>query len=304
VSLTVPKLVAVRGKPKVLLDTNAVRYLFGRDGFTEEELARVRERLAQLAAADLIRVVLTTPVGWELTKFYFLPDFGPERYIEMVRFIVTVGSQWALDHEHNRKHLELVKGRRLRDSEVFNACDVEKTMAMQRDEVDVRRIFEMQKGLKDAERAKEAAVRQTAVDELAKADVAWKANLDRDLSEAWERTVKNFVKIETRRAAKDYGLRIVGAQWPKPRDMPTFWYSESFYAAKVRHVFVDSKKQLKSNSSLDSMPDMLDGTHFRDAAYADILVTQDEAFRAVAAATRLPLVVLSFDEFARALLES
>jgi hypothetical protein len=50
------------------------------------------------------------------------------------------------------------------------------------------------------------------------------------------------------------------------------------------------------------MPDMMDATHFRDAAYADVLVTQDENFRTVAEKARTGLKILSLDEFARLVL--
>ena len=297
-----PKLFDGLMRPKVLFDTNAVRYFFGRDGFTEEELARLRERVLRLAALDELRVVLTTVVGWELTKFYFLPDFGPAQYERMQRFIVAAGSQWALKHEHRRRRLELQKRRKLRDVEVFDACDVEVTVRMRCDPEEARRIFEMQKGLKDVEREKEARVRQAAVEGLAKNSPDWKASLDVDLSDGWDRMVKTFVKMEMRKVARREGLRLAGWQWPLPREVPTFWYAESFYAAKVRHVFVDSKKELTSKKSLEAMPDMLDSVHFRDAAYVDCLVTQDAVFRDVGAGARVPLLMTSFDEFARMVL--
>lgn len=300
-----PDLLAVQAKPKVLLDTNAIRYLFGRDGFAPAEFELIRARLARLAAADMVRVVVTTPLMWELSKFYFLEDFGPARYREMLRYYVTVGCQWAMKNEHARCRLEITSRRRLRDSEVFDACDVQSTLTMHEDEAEVRRIYEMQRGLKDDERAKEAAVRQATAEELEKNDPAWRSNLDRAFSEAeWVRTVKQYVRMASRDFARKNGLRVVGAQWPKPRDMPTFWYSQSFYAAKARRVFVDSKKELTSKKAVRDMPDMLDVTHFRDAAYVDILVSQDEVFREVAAATRLPLEVVSFDDLARSLLSA
>lgn len=53
-----------RARPKVLIDTNAVRYLFERDGFSADDLNRVRDRLQQRASVDDVRIVLTTPIGW------------------------------------------------------------------------------------------------------------------------------------------------------------------------------------------------------------------------------------------------
>jgi hypothetical protein len=67
-------------------------------------------------------------------------------------------------------------------------------------------------------------------------------------------------------------------------------------------VFVDTKKQLTSNKSLKAMPDLMDATHFRDAAYADVLVTHDEDFRTVAERASTGLKIMTFDDFARLLL--
>lgn len=50
------------------------------------------------------------------------------------------------------------------------------------------------------------------------------------------------------------------------------------------------------------MRDLIDATHFRDAAYADVLITRDENFRAVAGMASTGLKIRSFDEFARHLL--
>jgi hypothetical protein len=69
---------------------------------------------------------------------------------------------------------------------------------------------------------------------------------------------------------------------------------------------VDTQKKLTGKKSVKSMPDLIDRTHFCDAAYAEVLVSQDDNFRAIAAKAielgKLPLKVVSFDDFARAIL--
>jgi hypothetical protein len=60
-----------RAKPKILLDTNAVRYCFDRQERTALELQQLRQRMLALADAEQARFVLTMPVLWELTRFLF-----------------------------------------------------------------------------------------------------------------------------------------------------------------------------------------------------------------------------------------
>jgi hypothetical protein len=161
-------------RPLVLLDANAVRYCFKRDGFATAECDQLRKVMGELARLDLIRFIITTPVGWELTQVHF--EESPQAYADLIEFYFAIGKEWA------------------------------------------------------------------------------------------------------------------------------FWYGESFYLAKILSVFVDTKKQLTSKNSIKAMPDLMDATHFRDAAYSHVLVTQDANFRTVASMARTGLRIVSFDEFARNML--
>jgi hypothetical protein len=134
------------------------------------------------------------------------------------------------------------------------------------------------------------------------ADPNWKDTFRAEAADAWTKVVRGFAKRAMREAAKKFRLRIPSSSWPRPDALPTFWHQESFYVAKVCYVLVDSQKQLTSKKSLDAMPDMLDRTHYGDAAYADILVTQDENFLKVATIARTALKVLTFDDFAKRVL--
>jgi hypothetical protein len=293
-------------RPKVLLDTNAVAYLFNREGFTSEELSSVRERIRRRAALDEVRPVLTVPRGWELAKFYSEPGFGPHSYREMIRFVVAVGAGWVLKNEYERMVLELRRRRKLTDAEAFDACDVETTLKDYcSDEVRIRNVQDMLRQQKEGERSVEREKREaTQTDFEQRCGDGWRIVLARALEERWERTVASFARLEMRRFARQQNLRLVGAQWPHATSAPTFWYSESFYAAKVKRIFVDSQKDLVSNKSLKDMPDMVDATHFRDTAYVDALVTQDAVFAEVAKAARVRLAVVTFDDFARDVLAS
>jgi len=128
--------------------------------------------------------------------------------------------------------------------------------------------------------------------------VGYDFDVTRDSKERWTAVVRDFAKREMREDAAAIGLRMRPGSWPGPDYLPTFWFGESFYFAKILFVFVETEKELTSKNSLKAMPDMMDATHFRDAAYADVFVTQDENFHAVAVRARTGLRIMSFDEFA------
>ena len=97
-------------------------------------------------------------------------------------------------------------------------------------------------------------------------------------------------------------MKVARQSRRRPENLPTYWFQESFYMAKVGFVLVDSKKVLDSKKSLKAMPNLIDTNHFVDAAYANILVTQDDDFLKVARLAKTSLKILTFDEFAAALL--
>jgi hypothetical protein len=289
-------------RPRVLLDANAVRYCYGRPGFTTAELEQLRRAMRELARTDLVRFVTTHPVGWELTQVYFDQSLGPAAYAEHLEFYLAISSEWVVKNEYQRMRLELQLGRRLTLPEAFMRVDIPTTMRMQQAPAYLKQLHDMQRQHKDDERAQEAAKRTTLVAELDAKVPNWRTTFPLEAAAGWTKVVRGFAKGEMRRFAKEHGIRIAPSAWPRPDDLPTFWYGESFYTAKVLFVFIDTNKQLTSKSSLNAMPDMMDATHFRDAAYADVLVTQDENFRTVAEKARTGLKILSFDEFARLVL--
>jgi hypothetical protein len=283
----------------VLFDANALRYCFGRDGFSREELEELRTALRELSDRDLLRPITTNAVGYELTSVYF--DEGPQKYRELLEFVLRLGSQRVLKTHEDREILELKRGRRLRHSEVFDQCDSATTL--ERDPQYIRDVHLSQRNAKDSERDDEAQKRLAVMTAAKEVDADWKTTFADRASADWPRLVRGFVKYEMRKCAKKHGLRIATNAWPRPDDLPTFWFGESFYVSKILHVLVESKKDLISKSSIAAMPDLFDATHFRDAAYADVLVTQDADFLAVARAAKTGVKVASFDDFARRILK-
>jgi hypothetical protein len=284
-------------RPLVLLDANAVRYCFKRQGFSDAALKRLRETMRELARQDLVRFIVSQPVGWELTQVRF--EEGPQPYEDLVEFQLTIGSEWVLMNEHERRVLELRHGRRLRLSEAFpTRVDIPTSLAMHKDPDCVKTLHDMQRKHKDDERAKESAKRMALVPELDAAIPNWKTSLPHEATTMWDDFVRDLAAWDVREVAQEHGL----AWSVRPDDLPTFWFDNSFYLAKFLSVFVDTKKELTSKNSLNAMPDMMDATHFRDAAYADVLVTQDENFLRVATKAKTGLRLLTFDDFARLVL--
>jgi hypothetical protein len=284
-------------RPFVLLDANAVRDCFRREAFSTADLARLRKTMRELARQDLVRFIVSQPVGWELTQVYF--DEGPQPYQELVEFHLTIGSEWVLMNEHERRLLELRHGRKLRLSEAFpTRLDIPTSIAMHKDPGRVKKLHDMQRGHKDDERTNEAGKRTALLPALDATVPNWRTSLPLEAATMWTDFVRCFASWDVRKVAAQHGL----AWSVRPDDLPTFWFDNSFYIAKFLSVFVDTKKKLTSNRSLNAMPDMMDATHFRDAAYADILVTQDQNFLKVAAKARTELRLMTFDEFARLVL--
>lgn len=218
---------------------------------------------------------------------------------------LALSSEWVLKNEHERRELELRLGRKLKLSEAFDSrIDVHTTLRLRQDAAVVQELHDAQRKYKDDEAAEEKAKRTGVIPELHARVPNWRTSFSKEASEAWTKIIRHYAKTEMRKAAKRLGMRIAPGSWPRPDNLPTFWYGESFYIAKSLFVFVDTEKELTSKKSLKSMPDMMDATHFRDAAYADVLVTQDENFRTVAVRANTGLKVMTFDDFARLVLAS
>ena len=132
----------------------------------------------------------------------------------------------------------------------------------------------------------------------------WRDGLVQLSNAQWDSIVSRNVRLEMRRWARRKGRPTNGVRWSKPLEARTLWFGESFFQAKVQRVFVDTPKDLTSNRAARDIPDLVDATHFRDAAYVDVLVTTDRRFREVAEAARTPLKIMTFETFANDILKT
>jgi hypothetical protein len=161
-------------------------------------------------------------------------------------------------------------------------------------EARIRQEYKTQCDRKEEERNEEKAKREATRADFEKIyGPEWQDKLRAQLRDQWDEFVDSCVDWNRREFVTAHHIEM-GDQWPAPRDTPTFWYSESFYAAKFWRVFVETEN-LVSNRAMKRTPDMMDATLFRDTAYADALVTGDEngaAYRRTArhkgAAVRVP----------------
>ncbi len=291
--------------PRVFLDTNAVRDFFRQDReLSSSDLAALRDRVSELTEARTLRLTMTQPILWELANIVTDQAGGPLLYEQTLRFYVSTAHRWLMLHEHERIRLEMKLRRALTDDEVF--VDHEDPEALVRSCLAPDWVEQKCNTLRTetaGEREREASMRLSAVAGLAERVANWREDLDSHLSgRRWDATVSGYVRTEMRLWARKNRLRMSGAQWPHPTAARTIWFSESFYASKARRVFLDSPRQLTSRSSLQEMPSLIDATHFRDCAYADVFVTRDEGLRLVASGARTSLVVTDFEHFAREVL--
>lgn len=291
-----------RKSPKVILDANALRDFFRVRKVDSDVRDRALARFVELTDAGLLRSIATQPILWELGSIIgATEDGGWAAYERVVRFYLAQSKLLTL-HEYERKASELRMKVPLLDRQVFYRLDPDKLLrdALSRDWVErKRRELESQKL---DEREKEVQKRLEALEALKEKNGAnWRQQLVDMFANDWERTIRFGVNTEMRAFARERRIDV-RPPWPDPKAARTFWFSESAYFAKAKRVFVDNeRKELTSKTSLKDIPDMVDMTHLRDAAYVDVMVTSDQRLCEVGRAAKLPLHVITFPEFASAL---
>lgn len=288
----------------MLFDVNAVWNLFRPRRLDMSVLPDVRAKTLECVRRGRLRVVVTQPLLWELTAIIDATEHGGfEQYVEAIEFCSSASAGRFLHHEYARKRLEIRKRQPLSDQEAFydinpgelvRMCATKDWIATQQAQLHEN---------KTKERENEGAARQRTVAGLnEKVGAEWRDRLVDDLSpDRWHATVRGMTRTEMRRFAQSQRMRIKGPQWPWPDKVPTFWYGESFLMSKALSVFIDHKGPLDSKRSIQRMPGVLDATHFRDCAYADVLVTDDGKFAEVAKRARTSVQVIGLAAFAEEL---
>jgi hypothetical protein len=119
------------------------------------------------------------------------------------------------------------------------------------------------------------------------------------LGKDWEQRLPSRVEAGCRQLmrmnAKDWGLPPDEAMWPDPNEIPSLWAFEAYHATRWCLTFQKGWK-LDPNDSAD-------GQHFICAAHADILVSHDDRFLAIARACPPPRPEpMHFVEWARGIL--
>lgn len=290
-------------QPLVLLDTNAIRNLFRPRRLPMPWLAGLRDEVLARVNRRQLRVVATQPLLWELTGIIEDEEYGGlGRYEEAITFLAEAAHEWWLKHEYERKRLELRRRCLLRNVDAFQEFRPAELIAQCLDPQRIATYQRLHRQEKDRERRREAALRLEVVEELRRrVGDNWRDELRDSLTNHWLETVRKHTRLEMRRFAQRERISIRGAQWPLPERAPTFWYGEAFHMSKARHVFLDGRGDIASGRSVQRMPDLIDATHFKDAAYVHVLVTDDTNFTAVANGARTLLTVETLVEFGRRL---
>lgn len=294
---------AYPGQPLVFLDTNAVRNLFRPRDLPAEWLQRFRAEILARVEGHSLRIVATQPLIWELTSIIDDAEYGGMgAYEEAITFVANAASKWWMKHEWERKRRELRLRRPLRNTEAFAEFEPSAFVAQCLDAERIATYQRLNREEKARERNREAGLRQEVVDELQRrVGDGWRDELRESIENHWVESIRRNTRVEMRRQARRERMTIRGPQWPLPERAPTFWFGESFWLSKVRHVFLNERADLTSRTSVRNTPDLVDSTHFRDAAYVHILVTNDANFTAVASGARTNLVIMTLVDFAAGL---
>ena len=96
---------------------------------------------------------------------------------------------------------------------------------------------------------------------------------------------------------EEWGLSEDQDDWCKPQDLPTLWNLVSYHVARIYWLHGEGRAVDRSDSN--------DSGYYADAAYADVLVTNDKRFSAKSALIRRDeLTIASFQDWANSIVSA
>jgi hypothetical protein len=272
----------------LLLENSALNALFGQSASVDDgTLARVLARLKAAYEAYDIGLILTFPLLEEVAG---IVRRDPARFRKVAEMLWDLGDGFLIRPSPERCQLEARRRRKLHRHEVFYPGsqvthlrdaylgDAALLVASDEHAYQVKRRYETD----------EKKRRELAQVELVARGQTWKTELggdDRD----WDAVVDEWTRFEMRRAPTSYGLPPDESDWPKPRDFVTLWHARAYTVARLVEVLGESRK-------IDGS-DLYDAFHFDDAAYADVLITNDDAILRRASKYSLDTRVVSLEQW-------
>jgi hypothetical protein len=280
----------------ILLDTNALSYLVGPNGFFDDaQLAHIRALLRRDVSAGTTVFVATGPVLEELSP---LAEHDPQKYAERVGLLRDLSGGMLLKQFYDRIKLEIrERGRIARKLAFHSPAETAEMWRAARVDLALAREGAVQASRRKAEhfdldtgaRAELAELWQRVPEDQGVTRNLFRTKLA-SIVEDWCRTDLEYF------AAEGFGLSKYRDRWPAPREVPSLWRQRSFHLARLAGVMLDGRR-------LDGA-DVYDCMHFEDTVYAQAFVTQDQRLHDFAA--RAPdverLEMVKFTDWAAALI--
>ncbi len=258
--------------PRVLLfDNSALNHLFGQSPrITNQQRRAVVERVT----ASPLTIALNAALVGEVAGLFFSER---KRFDQVARFIFEIGD-WhvvrpAFDERVRplRVAMEAKLKGRIPWSTVVHPRRETKWMASAFLDGKRCKLDELARDATERKRNYAAAERKRRAEaeaELTAKGQHWEAEF-----KGWKSdpaiVVDDWTLFDMRKNPRFYGLPSNEAEWPKPRDFVTLWFSRAYQVARLREIFGEGRKA-------DDGGDLYDGMYFQEAAYADMLVTGDD----------------------------
>lgn len=272
----------------VYLDTNAASYVYQHPSWPANRLAAVRRALARECEGGRIRVIVSTSLVEELTG---IGAIDPARYVRTTKFVLDLaGPSFLLPH-NERVKAEVANAGRLVGRAAF-------LQARRRNEFRshvMGGVFSQE--VADAVRQQVASYerdmqerRDSIRDKLGS---TWSSNTAR----WWDAALPQIDDwtLDYMRASKTIlCLPDDETIWPPPRQLPTAWHAHAYFMARIA-LNVGQNRRVSGS-------DLYDQSHYANAAYADLMITDDRAFvETYQAIPDRPFALESFREFAERL---
>lgn len=272
----------------LLFDNSALNHLFGQSPRFDEATQRaVTTRLADGVRSGVLTVLVNLPLLGELAGLYFSrKDEKHERFSRAVRFLFDAGKgrlMLPLDQQGLRLRFGMEVAAR-------GKAPYEQLLHVPRAQRWVAEAF--RQGKRDAI-DKMAAEARSRKDAFVEAERARKAEVDarlealggswsavfRDWDADPQAVIDDWTLSDMTKYPALYGLPDDRNAWPKPRELPTLWYARAYNVARL--------KEIGEGRAHDERGDLYDGIYFQDAAYADMLITEDDAIHRRATLARV-----------------
>ncbi len=274
---------------KIYLDTNEITNC-------------VEPRLAGWSAAGIeaLRVALSQRIQRDevicLGSQFHLEEMSriPALYRRpILTYFWSIVRWYVLLPTYDLARREVAAGRGLTDNEPFATFDEQQRL--KRFSRDDSKLDQLAREIETKAKAGTAEQKQWRADFLGKLQQQFAGVEPEEITRQWwgypEARFQSWARDYMESSKAHFGLPDDRSKWPAPGDLPTIRAMIISYMARLFLNFAEHRKI--------SDGDRHDSHHYAAASYADVLVTEDKAFRAtLEQIPRNAIKVVSFDDFA------